>query len=291
MNLILYANQDLDSLETLARANFQSIINQKLGDIFDVTYPSPFSSKEMCKIFKIKSLKKTDEIVLKFPFRPYHSEFRSNPLKLLSWLIGHEGRGSILENLIRLELATELSAYASNTRNCFTVFSIGINLTSKGMKEIEHVLEIVFRYIGMIKREGLPRRIFEEIQKIKELRFEYKSKGSGKGKALALARKMGVFPPGLLNKVDYLMEDYEPEKLIEAVGGLNPQNMVTYISNDGFEDLELTDEFYGTSFGWDSMEKGQIQKYQKMIENYDQFQGKFYLFGANNINFHLNYLN
>lgn len=73
-------------------------------------------------------------------------EYRSQPLKYLSHLFGHEGENSLLSWLMREGLALGLSAYGDHELNCISTFSIDITLTKKGLKEYERVVAAVFRY-------------------------------------------------------------------------------------------------------------------------------------------------
>lgn len=144
MSLVLYSNQDLDALQKMAIDNFAEVENKELGPIDRSAYPPAFTRKELKTLYKFKTLNKTKELSIRFPLPSYQQEFRTNPLSILSWLIGHESEGSILQNLIQRGLASELYAYPMNVTDYFTIFLVGITLTPKGFEEYEKVVNFFF---------------------------------------------------------------------------------------------------------------------------------------------------
>ena len=91
-----------------------------------------------------------------WPSLPYSQhEYRTQPLKYLSHLFGHEGENSLLSWLMREGLALELSSYCDHELNCISTFSIDITLTKKGLQEYERVVAAVFRYAQVIRDAGV----------------------------------------------------------------------------------------------------------------------------------------
>lgn len=71
------------------------------------------------------------------------------PLEYLSWIIGHESKGSLLSYLKKRTWA--LSLHAGNGRGGFesndtcSLFNIGIYLTEEGLKHTDEILSAVFQ--------------------------------------------------------------------------------------------------------------------------------------------------
>ena len=68
--------------------------------------------------------------------------------RYISHLVGHEGPGSILHVLKEEGLATALSAGGSRVNTAFQMFSVTINVTEKGMKDVERVLQ---SHVGVLQ--------------------------------------------------------------------------------------------------------------------------------------------
>jgi len=121
---------------------------------------------------------------------------REAPLRYISHLVGHEGPGSLLENLKRQSLANALSSYSSFETEFSTFFTISIDLTEEGLgnlryyyyyitiallvligtsirccyccyyncaDKIREIKAMVFNYMRLIREADFPEWIFEEV--------------------------------------------------------------------------------------------------------------------------------
>ena len=52
--------------------------------------------------------------------------------------------------------------------------NIEIQLTNKGIENYETVLQIVFAYIAMLKKQGVNRWVFDEVKLLNQLNFNNK---------------------------------------------------------------------------------------------------------------------
>jgi nardilysin len=77
------------------------------------------------------------------------SQNRVKPLHYMSWIIGHEGGGSLISYLRRKVWALALTAGNDGDRfeynSTFSVFTITVTLTKEGYQNLDHVLGAVFR--------------------------------------------------------------------------------------------------------------------------------------------------
>lgn len=58
--------------------------------------------------------------------------------------------------------------------NSWSLLSIEIQLTNKGIDNYETVLQIVFAYIEMLKKQGVNRWVFDEVKLLNQLNFNNK---------------------------------------------------------------------------------------------------------------------
>lgn len=274
MNLVLYSNQALDDLEKLATANFSAVANKDLGPVAREQYPPAFTPTEMSKLYRFKTLKKTKELTVRFPLPSHQSQFRTNPLSILSWLMGHESEGSILQNLIQRGLALELYSYPLNISDYFSFFIVGITLTPKGFEEYESVIETVFEYLAMLREKGLPESIFKEIQVSNNNQFEFKNKISGMNKSIRMSEALADYPPQMVNKIGYLMENYEPENFMKTVERLDEKNFYVMLKSDEFETLQEKDGIYGFEYSQEQLRPEFIAKIGKIVNRDPEYKCK-----------------
>jgi len=58
----------------------------------------------------------------------------------------------------------------------FTQIAIEVMLTEKGLKNYEKVCEIVIQFVRNIQGAGISKELYEDISKIKAMKFKYKDK-------------------------------------------------------------------------------------------------------------------
>lgn len=86
------------------------------------------------------------------------------PIRYISHLIGHEGKGSILSLLVREGWANRLTAGSSSAGLGFEFFKITVDLTKEGLLHYEDIMAIIFQYILMLRQEGVKSYIWDEVK-------------------------------------------------------------------------------------------------------------------------------
>lgn len=127
MNLVLYDRQSVDSLTEIAEKMFSDVKNHSYTKT--TMDEMPYDQKIFTKIIKLVPIKDRKFLELNWILKDKSPLYRSDPGIYVSHLIGHEGTGSLLADLIAEGLATELSSSQSNYYDCFTKFSVKIGLT------------------------------------------------------------------------------------------------------------------------------------------------------------------
>lgn len=172
--------------------------------------------------------------------------YRSKPHQYVSWLLGHEGKGSLLsylrEKVWVLGISTGNSESGSEHNSMFTLFTISLILTEDGMKHLTEVIEAVFGYIDLLRRTGPQERIFREIQKIEDTSFRLFCKMKIKQKIRNtffrfadeesavdlvedLAEAMQFYPPEDYLTGSDLYFEYDPRAIEMVLNHLVPQSM------------------------------------------------------------------
>lgn len=109
----------------------------------------------MVKIVPIKDVR---SLSIDWPMMPSTKPYwDANPLDYLSHVIGHEGKNSMLSELIRQDLASGVFAYPKlRCQRNFSGVGITITLTEKGAENKEDVIRIIFAFINMMKGQEIP---------------------------------------------------------------------------------------------------------------------------------------
>eukprot|EP00929_Paragymnodinium_shiwhaense_P035508 TRINITY_DN19150_c0_g1_i1.p1 TRINITY_DN19150_c0_g1~~TRINITY_DN19150_c0_g1_i1.p1 ORF type:complete len:784 (-),score=190.25 TRINITY_DN19150_c0_g1_i1:135-2486(-) len=98
--------------------------------------------------------------------------WKSKPGAYASYVLGHEGEGSLLSALKNRAWATSLSAGVDEFGS-FSQFDVSVTLTEEGLEHIEEIGEMLFRYLRLIKATPVMEWVLDEMQKLREMRFRF----------------------------------------------------------------------------------------------------------------------
>lgn len=248
MSLVLLGTTSLDSVEQLARAYFSPIVDKGLPRIaYDPLYLEEKKTFRLIALEPIKELRSLEmESPLPLPLREY---YESKPLALLSSLIGHEGRGSLLALLKERGLATSLSAGSYPITDDYGAFSINVDLTALGLEKYREVVRFCLSYIGLLKREEYPSYYFRELRTKARLDEIYSNRGEGTGYARSLATQVANYPLGIAERLSYIYDREDPEVYRRVLSFLRPDNMMVTVMAKGVATTD-TEPHYGTKYSY-----------------------------------------
>ena len=201
MSLAVQSIEDLDTLQEWVMEIFRQVPNnfeaQKVKFLPNVPFPiEKFDHFQVCQIIPINQIQ---ELCLMWFVPPQQEHYRTKPLHYISWLIGHEGRGSLLSLLKEEHLALSLCAEVETSGLCdcslYSMICIVVTLTEKGCTHFEQVMDYVFQYLYMMRKNGPLKRIYDEIQQIEEINFSYKEEEDPMEYVEDLCENMQQFSP------------------------------------------------------------------------------------------------
>ncbi len=226
MNLVLMSNHSPETMEKWANTLFSNVLNHQKAKL---TYSSKLYDEANLPLFiQTKSLKDTYALKLIFTTENLDPLWKSKPHEIMTYLLGHEGEGSLLAKLKKENLATALNAGHTNYPFAGR-FTFHITLSEDGYKNVDKVIKYFFSYMTMLKSNHYDNYIFNEIQTIKNYDFRFKEFPSSQSIASYYAERMHAYPALEIDKRDNLIfekNDLEFKKLLEAI---NPRKMVAQL--------------------------------------------------------------
>uniref|UniRef100_A0A665VGD9 Nardilysin-like n=1 Tax=Echeneis naucrates TaxID=173247 RepID=A0A665VGD9_ECHNA len=146
--------------------------------------------------------KKVHALTISWAVPPQGKHYRIKPLHYISWLIGHEGTGSILSLLRKKCWALALFGGNSETgfdqNTTYSIFSISITLTDQGYQNFYQVVDYVFQYLKMLQT-------LDPIEFVENI-----------------CENMQLFPKEDFLTGDQLMFEYDPQVISAALALLTP---------------------------------------------------------------------
>ncbi|HTK84706.1 MAG TPA: insulinase family protein, partial [Patescibacteria group bacterium] len=162
-------NMKLAFISAMPLEQQAELVKKYFADVpsFNVDKPqisSDFRSplQDQYRLLQVKSLADIRVMSLEFPTIRLVDHRDSKPESILGEILGYEGHGSLLSKLKDEGLATGLSAGGSYDDPAINTMNLTINLTQRGLENKQHVLEVVFAYIDMLKQHGVQEYTFKE---------------------------------------------------------------------------------------------------------------------------------
>lgn len=172
----------------------------------------------------------------------------SRPDRVLTHLLGHESPGSLHALLLEEGLINGLSSGVGIASSDFSLCSVTLSLTPKGMEQRDLVLSLFWQYVNLIKThvfndDDIIEKYHEELRQISKTHFKFRENGD---------------PTDFCSGAAELLHDYKPDKILigSAMPGpynatitkafldrLRPDNCIVNIQNSDFEDDGLTEDY------------------------------------------------
>ncbi|XP_053549458.1 LOW QUALITY PROTEIN: nardilysin [Bombina bombina] len=260
MTLAVQSKETLDALEEWVREIFAEVPNNGVEKPDFSHLSEPFDTPEFHALYRVVPIKKVHALTITWALPPQEKYYKVKPLHYISWLIGHEGKGSILSLLRKKCWALALFGGNSETgfeqNTTYSVFSVSVTLTDAGYDHFYEVAYLVFQYLKMLQQLGPQERIFREIQKIEDNEFHYQEQTDPIDFVENICENMQLFPKEDFLTGDQLLFEYHPEVIADALKGLTPQNanlLLLSPANEGRCDQK--EKWFGTQYSREDIDE------------------------------------
>uniref|UniRef100_A0A3P8UG95 Nardilysin b (N-arginine dibasic convertase) n=1 Tax=Cynoglossus semilaevis TaxID=244447 RepID=A0A3P8UG95_CYNSE len=258
MTLTVQSKETLDTLEQWVREIFINVPNNgdPRPDFSDLL--QPFDTPAFNKLYRVIPVRKVHALTISWALPPQGKHYRVKPLHYISWLIGHEGGGSILSLLRKKCWALALFGGNSETgfdqNTTYSIFSVSITLTDEGFQNFYQVIDFVFQYLKMLQTLGPQERIYEEIQKIEANEFHYQEQTDPIEFVENICENMQLFPKEDFLTGDQLMFEYKPQVISEALSLLTPDRAnLLLLSPENEGHCSLKEKWFGTCYSMEDI--------------------------------------
>ncbi|KAF1385252.1 hypothetical protein PFLUV_G00105800 [Perca fluviatilis] len=252
MTLAVQSKETLDTLEEWVREIFTKVPNngEPRADFSHLL--QPFDTPAFNKLYRVVPVRKVHALTISWAVPPQVKHYRVKPLHYISWLIGHEGTGSILSLLRKKCWALALGGNSEtgfDQNTTYSIFSISITLTNQGYQNFYQVVHLVFQYLKMLQTLGPQQRIYEEIQKIEANEFHYQEQTDPIEFVENICENMQLFPKEDFLTGDQLMFEFDPQVISAALSPLTPDRAnLLLLSPENEGHCPLREKWFGTCY-------------------------------------------
>jgi len=267
MGLTIFGRDSLDDLEAMAVNMFSTIENKEV--VSPTFHAHPNHGDYVSRLTKVVPVKELRSLRLSFPIKDQTFNFASQPSALISHLLGHEGKGSLLSYLKSKDWANGVMAGAfGGAVGSFSFFNIYIDMSETGLENVDTIVEVVYQYIAMLKSKPLERWVFDECKSLLDIEFRFQEKSSGSNVCTLRASQLRIFPSEQLMSADYDLVDFRPDLVSEILDTLTPSNMNMTLIHQGFADeTNATEPYYGTPYHMQPLSAAQTKRWSEATPN------------------------
>jgi insulysin len=198
-------------------------------------------------LLKVKTIKDTRTLHLEFPTIRLIDHHASKPDKLIAWLLGYEGKGSLLSQLKAEGLALGLSAGGGFVHPNVNSLNVSVSLTQVGVERYERVLELIFSYVDLLKKRGIDEATFKERQTMAQIDFDWKNPDEGMWFVAGKASALHHYPLAEVETLPHLFVKYDPAIYRSVLDTLTPENALVSLETNSVA-VDQTEKYYGTEY-------------------------------------------
>ncbi len=176
MALTLVSNQTIPELKKLAVHHFSKIKHSQTKpntELLKTIPDAPLTLKNQKTIQFIQPIADIHKLQFFFPIPSQLAKYHSKPSQYLTYILGHEGTGSLLSHLKKQGLANALSVSNGSPLGKEQLLTISIRLTEKGIEKIDHVLNAFFHTLDTLKHTPVQPVYLNENKLLSNLAFDY----------------------------------------------------------------------------------------------------------------------
>lgn len=247
MGLALLSTHSLDEMEVWAKQYFSDVKNLNLPRN---NHPKDlFEKKETFRLVQIDPVKDLRDLEISFAIPSTREMYGSKPGRQLGFILGHEGKGSLLSYLKDKGWALSLSAGAGSDTKEYGWVNIRIGLTPSGQEHHRDIVKAALDYIELMKSSGHQPHVFEELKTMATLEEIYASKGEGMWRATSLANEAMMYPIEDAGRINYIYNDKSPSNFESLLTHLTPDNMLVVLVAKGVETNQV-EHFYQAPYSY-----------------------------------------
>ncbi|MCH7478778.1 MAG: insulinase family protein, partial [SAR324 cluster bacterium] len=260
MALALVSKAGLDKMEKEVRDRFDKIPNR---DLPKQRYPEIYLRKrEGLRLLSVEPVADERALSVEFPLPATRHLYEAKPLQIISFILGHEGEGSLLSLLKAENLATSLSAGHGESTVDYSSLVIRVALTPEGLKNHRRILEQILGVIAALREKGIPQYVFEENRLMAEIDYRYREPGGSGSEAQRMSALMQVFPLEGLPERAFTLKTYDPEAYARLLEAMTPDNMLVTLVAKGVQ-TDRVEPFYQARYGFQELRGEPYQRLQR----------------------------
>jgi len=231
MNLVLISPLPIETLKELASEKFSKVQKRAVDNtLSELPMCSEEQKGHIIYINPVKDLR-IASIVWELP-KNFSSVDEKWSADLVAFVLNQESDNSLIKELKNEKIAEGLRAYCDRYSHDNVLFVIDIQLTEQGISQIDTAFTRCFQAIANIKNKGISPKLFDEMQKICTMQYQYQSRDDAFDVISDIAynlidEDLATYPERTL-----IPNSYNPESIASLSSALQPESAVYFVMAD-----------------------------------------------------------
>jgi insulysin len=176
MRLAVYGRESLDELATIVTSRFGAIKASPPDPEPRIPLNAPYGANFTGARVLYAPVKESRSLSVLFQLPPVHLERDVMPLSFASFLLGHEGVGSLQAYLRARGWALSVGASSQEETQEWIVFGVSVELTELGLANVDAVIAALFSYLGVLRAVDHWMPLWNETKTMDQVDFTYADK-------------------------------------------------------------------------------------------------------------------
>ena len=228
MHVAIYSSLPLNELKKNMVASFGAIKEAPPVASVDPNIPLT-SAQQRGHITYIKPIQNKQNLMLLWELPPEVSNDPNHSADLIAYVLKRGQKNSLYEKLKEEQLIDSLSIQTEEIGGKdHLLFEVSLDLTEKGMQEVDTVLLRVHQAIAQIRKVGIPNYLFEEKNTVAKLHYQYQSRQDAFSYIMKLGTTLSEEPMNTYPRAQLLGSEYNPKKIQAAITHLTPEKCAIF---------------------------------------------------------------
>lgn len=259
MRLIVYGPQSLDQLRKWILEDFIDVPSHKTAS--NKIDEKILREEMQGKMVYIEPTANTRTLRMTWEIPPALVSLDSfKPSDFISRILGDDGAGSLISILRKEGLAYDISLSKDRLSEDNLLFSLNINLSQAGMDNLPQVIQRCFQVMQRLAKENFPPYLFDELNKIQTIRYQYPSRENTFSYLMSLGEsfayeKLPAFPENAL-----ISQNFNAEAVKNFLNLLKPSTAhYTLIAHQNMEFYDHHEKWMQVPYKVTAIPKEQIE--------------------------------
>eukprot|EP00930_Biecheleria_cincta_P034902 TRINITY_DN24053_c0_g1_i1.p1 TRINITY_DN24053_c0_g1~~TRINITY_DN24053_c0_g1_i1.p1 ORF type:complete len:1037 (+),score=233.28 TRINITY_DN24053_c0_g1_i1:89-3199(+) len=242
MHLVIMSNQTAEQQLEIAHKSFDALEKQakKSCEPRPIYEGIPSYSEELGNIRRSITVGTpgTPQLELMFPVVSLRTHYKEQAEVYVNYALNHYGPGGLKALLKKEDLSMHYSAYFETTP-AGTNFFVTFQLTEKGAKQREKVMEYFFAYFNNLRRDGVDEDIIKRVKAMNKVSFDYQEQSSSESDIVTnLAGSLPSVEPEDVLAGGVLIDEIDTELSQKILNALKPDNMNVVFVDPDFDEVK-----------------------------------------------------